>query len=251
MVQGIKQSSLLSDLYEENESKVPVGQNILTNTTGIRERLQPLTRGNPLTTLRAEQFDAIGSSRQGKAVKWDSEKGSVTFKDRDVLNDALIEDVAFEPEDGTLNIVRRNGELLQIRGFLVQSDFGVGPTGPRGAKGYDGHDGDSGDEGRDGEQGCEGPPGPLGLEGPMGEPGKDGLTGPTGPIGQEGATGLQGPPGDQGRYGHEGARGRPGPSCVGGGAGAKGPDGESVIPHVVISATEPEGNVVLWGIPVS
>lgn len=250
MNRGIQGSKLLSDLYEGRDHNVPVGKNILTNDASrMEKRLLPLTEGSPLTSLHMDQFDVFGSDRDSKAAKRDEDQNNVHFKDRAVLNDGLLVEAAFEGDDGVLNLVRRNGDVVQIKDFLVQSDFGIGATGPMGDRGYDGYNGDDGDDGKDGDIGCEGPPGPLGLIGPPGDDGEDGTRGATGPMGQEGETGLQGFIGDKGRYGHEGARGKAGPDCVGGGQGEAGPAGASLNPSVVISETEPGETAVLWGIP--
>lgn len=247
---GVKESKLLSDLYEGHDHNVPVGKNILTNTASqVDKKLLPHSSGSPLTSLHMDQFDVFGDDRELKEAKRNADQDDVEFRTREVLNDGLIVEAAFEDQDGVLNLVRRNGEVLQIKGFLIQSDFGRGPTGPQGERGYDGYDGEDGEDGPDGAVGCEGPPGPLGLQGSPGEPGEDGVRGNQGPMGQEGAVGLQGPQGEKGRFGHEGARGRPGPDCIGGEDGPQGEQGTTPEFNVVLSDSNPGGNTVIWGKP--
>tara|TARA_B100000700_G_scaffold101966_1_gene114995 strand:+ start:47332 stop:48087 length:756 start_codon:yes stop_codon:yes gene_type:complete len=247
---GIKESKLLSDLYEGNDSNVPIGQNILVNDASkVEDRLKPLTSGDPLTSLHVDQFDAFGRELEGKSAKRDTQEDDVEFTTREVVNDGLIVEAAFNAESGTLNLVRRNGDVVQVHDFFVQSDFGIGATGPKGERGYDGHDGDDGEDGLDGEKGCPGAPGELGLIGPMGDPGEDGPHGIAGPIGQEGEVGLQGVQGDQGRYGHEGARGQKGPDCINEGQGAQGAAGKTVNATTVISRSDPGDSAVMWAVP--
>jgi len=249
-MKGIKESKLLSNLYEGNDHSVPVGKNILTNTASqVDKKLLPHSSGSPLTSLHMEQFDVFGDDRESKAAKRNVNTDTVDFNTREVKNDGLLVEAAFESKDGTLNLVRRNGEVVQIKDFLIQSDFGRGPTGPRGERGNDGDDGDTGDDGPDGAVGCEGPPGPLGLPGEQGDPGEDGIQGRKGPMGPEGDVGIQGPVGEKGRYGHEGARGQPGPECIGGEDGPAGPAGATIESTVIISESNPGGNAVIWGKP--
>lgn len=251
MVRGITNSKLLSDMHERTERDVPIGQNILTNdSAAVSEKILPLTRGQPVTSLHMDQFDVFGRSRQNKAAVRDSSENNVAFQDREQINDGLVADAGFDDTNGLLNIVKQNSEVLVINGFLTQSDFGRGATGPQGARGFDGYEGDDGDDGPDGGAGCEGPKGETGLIGEMGEPGKDGPPGIPGPMGQEGWTGLQGPPGDMGRIGHEGARGPKGHECLSDG-GADGENGRALNGSVVINSSEPSSDSVLWGIPGS
>lgn len=249
MQQGIKQSKLVSDLYEGNDRNVPVGRVILTNTAKNNSKeTQPQTAGQPLTSLHLEQFDAFGRSRQQKATKRDEENSTVNFADREVPNDGLIVEAAFDDNGGVLNLVRANGQVMTVDGFLVQPDFGRGATGPKGDPGFDAHDGYDGEDGPEGEPGCEGPEGALGEIGPMGAAGADGAQGIPGPIGQPGPTGVPGPMGPMGRFGHEGARGPAGPACEADSGGA-GSAGSQVNGDVVISSSEPGDTAVLWGIP--
>lgn len=249
MVRGIKESKLLSDLLEGQDSNVPVGRTILTNTreNNSKETKSPFD-GKPLTNLHVDQFDAFGKSRQDRATKRNEDTSDVAFSDRAVINDGLIVESAFDNEGGVINFVRTNGQVFDVDGLLTQADFGRGATGPKGDPGFDAYGGDDGEEGPEGDTGCEGAEGKDGELGPPGKDGEDGPTGIQGPGGQPGPPGPMGPFGPLGREGHEGARGPRGLSCLSD-SGSAGPDGASINPNVVISATEPSGNVVLWGIP--
>lgn len=249
MAIGIKQSRLLADLLEGKKQNVPVGRTVVShNIAKNPDTVMPLTKGQPLTSLHIEEFDVFGSSRQNQSVKRNDNTNSAAFIAREVVNDGLLVEGAFDPEDGTVNLVRRNGEVLVIPGMLVQADFGSGPTGPRGDPGIDAHDGYDGEDGPDGSSGCVGAEGRDGEFGPMGQPGADGPQGVPGPIGETGDTGIQGSMGPTGRYGHEGARGRKGSDCSNT-AGPSGSSGVSGNGSVVISSSAPSAGVFLWGIP--
>lgn len=248
MVKGVKYSKLVSDLYEGKTQNVPVGKVIVTNTPKHNsEGTAPLTAGTPLNNLELDQFDVFGTTRQNKSLGRE-ESNDVDFKGRDVVNDGLILEGAFDVQNGVINLVRRNGSVLAIDGLLTQADFGIGPTGPAGESGYDGYDGDDGDDGNDGDEGCEGPEGALGEIGPMGKAGEDGPQGIAGPIGQTGLEGQMGPVGPMGRFGHEGARGERGATCEAE-PGSPGTEGTPLNTSVVISQSEPDNTAVLWGIP--
>lgn len=104
----------------------------------------------------------------------------------------------YDPETGTLRLMRQNQSVLLITGFLTRHSIGVGPTGPTGPQGKGGSNGRDGKDGRPGAVGCSGPKGdegPIGPTGPTGPRGTIGLTGnmgPTGPTGPTGPGGLDG-----------------------------------------------------------
>lgn len=249
MQQGVKSSRLVSNLFEGNDKNVPVGRTILTNNPKHNSKgTKPQTEGQPLTSLHIDQFDAFGRSRQQRATKRDDENSEVSFSEREILNDGLIVEAAFDSSSGVLNMVRANGEVLPIDGFLTQPDFGKGATGPKGEPGLEAFDGYDGEDGPDGDPGCEGKEGDVGEMGAMGQAGADGAQGIPGPVGQPGPAGMMGQVGPMGRFGHEGARGPAGLVCEAE-SGAPGTEGQSVNDSVVISSSEPEDNAVLWGIP--
>lgn len=155
----------------------------------------------------------------------------------------------FDREQGTLNLIKTNGQVLEIQGFHTQLALGIGLEGKKGKMGKPAK---PGRPGSDGEEGCAGCAGPMGLEGERGLAGKAGLDGRQGPEGPEGCAGLEGergPPGPQGGPGVQGPRGPKGPSCV---RGPRGPAGPPPITRVVISPLAPAGHnasALLWGIP--
>ena len=246
---GIRESKLLANLLEGKESRVPVGKTIITNNAHeITKGIMPRTAGHPLTTLHIDQFDAFGSSKQQKAAKRDDQVSDVAYVEREVINDGLIVEAAFDDSGGLINMVKKNSQILVIDGLLTQADFGTGATGPKGDHGFDAYDGFDGDEGADGATGCAGPEGAEGQPGPRGASNADGAQGIPGHIGQQGPEGIQGQVGDMGRFGHEGARGRPGSVCETE-LGAAGVPGAAANSNVVISPTEPDNLTVLWGLP--
>jgi len=246
---GIRESRLLANLLEGHEERVPVGRTIITNNAReISKDIMPRTAGHPLTTLHIDQFDVFGGSKQQKAAKRDEQDSGVAYKDREIINDGLIVEAAFDDTGGLINIVKKNTQILVIDGLLTQADFGTGATGPKGDHGFDAYDGFDGDEGPEGQPGCAGAEGKDGESGTRGESGKDGAQGIPGPIGQQGLEGIPGQLGDMGRFGHEGGRGRPGSVCDTE-PGAAGTPGASTNSNVVISPTEPDNLTVLWGLP--
>ena len=129
-------------------------------------------------------------------------------------------------------------------GYLVEGDLYIwsdlnqewalagpiqGPTGPTGVQGTTGPTGAS----------ITGPTGATGATGPEGGPtGPTGVSGPTGPTGPTGANStVAGPTGTTGPTGPTGALGQIGPT---GPTGATGDDG------VIISATAPANQELLW-----
>jgi hypothetical protein len=249
MIGGIKQSVLVSNLLEGNEERVPIGQKIITNTVKSNSKdLMPRTAGQKLTSLHIDQFDVFGAYRQSKATKRDDAKGDVSYAEREIINDGLIVDAAFDAEGGVVNMVRKNAQVLMVDGLLTQGDFGTGPTGPKGEPGHPGYDGFDGNDGPTGPTGCAGPNGGDGPQGEMGQAGADGPQGIPGPMGGPGPEGIQGQDGDMGRYGHEGARGARGIQCDAE-PGSTGTPGAAANTSVVISASEPDNLTVLWGLP--
>lgn len=214
---------------------VPIGQTLFTNEAEVKGKLTETA----VPVLRAYGVE-------GKKVVRDSQKNVLKYQDPPKINDRLIVEASYR--DGTLILVRENGEEFYVTGFPVQSDFGVGPTGPRGNPGKHGKDGFDGEEGAPGDIGCAGPKGEEGLQGISGKDGKDGEQGVRGPEGCEGAKGEQGPQGPMGIIGFEGARGATGPSCAAtsGGAGTQGP---ALRTNVIISTAVPDNRTVMWGVP--
>lgn len=214
---------------------VPIGQTIFTNK---RPSTNSLTKSD-MTVLRAYGGD-------GKKIVRDSQKNMLRYTDLMEENTRRIVEAAFK--NGTLVVVRQNGEEFYISGFPTQSDFGIGPTGPRGDRGRDGRDGEDGDDGEEGDPGCAGPKGEEGEQGQPGKDGKDGEQGARGPDGCEGAKGEQGPVGPMGINGFEGARGATGPTCASI-SGSGGTAGAALRTNVVISSNVPDNLTVLWGVP--
>lgn len=108
------------------------------------------------------------------------------------INNTGIVNGNFDDASGTLTLNLMNGQKVQIRGFMTQSDIGTGPEGPQGLSGMNGTDGLLGEDGLQGPPGCQGPPGAPGPTGPKGEvgpQGKQGDIGPTGPTGPKGDDG--------------------------------------------------------------
>lgn len=215
---------------------VPIGQTFFTNK---REAQGELT-DTPMVALRAF------ADKEGKKIVRDSHKNALQYTDAELINERRVVEASYK--NGTLVLVRKNGEEFYVEGFPIQSDFGIGPTGPRGDPGADGRDGIDGDDGDDGDVGCAGPKGEEGAQGQPGKDGKDGDQGARGPDGCEGAKGEQGPQGPMGINGYEGARGATGPVCAST-SGSSGPAGPALKTHVVISSNVPDNLTVLWGVP--
>lgn len=250
MVTGVKGSELVSDLLEGKQQKVPVGRRVVYHEIEKNDaEVLPQTAGQELTHLHISQFDAFGLENESLAAKRDEHGNEVEFNTKDVQNDGLVAEAAFQDGDGKLVLVRRDGTTLEIDGFLSQSDFGTGLSGPRGNPGLEGDDAFDGEDGSDGGEGCAGEEGGIGELGPLGKTETDGVQGIPGPLGGPGPPGPQGPPGKTGRFGHEGGRGRTGSSCGGGGSGGAGEDGQAPIFNVVISSEPPQDSkAVLWGV---
>lgn len=99
---------------------------------------------------------------------------------------------SFDNTSGVLTLELKNGEKLEITGFLTNSSIGTGPVGPTGPSGRDGRDGLNGIDGLKGATGSQGPAGRPGVQGPKGDIGFPGPTGPTGPAGPAGDKGDDG-----------------------------------------------------------
>lgn len=121
-------------------------------------------------------------------VRFDG-KDLVVQRDREVTSDFGVIGGNFDVTSGILTLTLKNGETVEISGFLTPSAMGNGSVGPTGPAGRDGRDGLNGQDGEKGSTGCEGPMGRPGRQGPRGEPG---IPGPTGPEGKPGEKGEQG-----------------------------------------------------------
>jgi len=214
---------------------VPIGQTIYTNK---RETKQSLT-DPAMVVLRAYGAD-------GKKVVRDPQSNTLRYTNMTDENDRRIVEASYK--NGTLILVRRNGEEFYIEGFPLLSDFGIGPTGPRGIRGKNGRNGRDGDDGNPGDIGCAGPKGEEGAQGQPGKDGKEGEQGARGPEGCEGPRGETGAMGAMGIIGFEGERGPAGPVCAST-SGGSGTTGAALKTSVVISSNVPDNLTVLWGIP--
>lgn len=214
---------------------VPIGQTIFTNKRETSVRLTDST----MTVLRAYGGD-------GKKVVRDPQSNSLRYTDTTDANDRRIVEASYK--NGSLYLVRQNGEEFYIDGLPIVSDFGVGPTGPRGNRGRNGFNGKDGDDGNEGDCGCAGPKGEEGLQGAAGKDGKEGEQGSRGPDGCEGSKGESGTLGPMGINGFEGERGAEGLVCSST-SGGSGPSGASLKTSVAITSNAPDNLTVLWGIP--
>lgn len=248
LTRGISSNQLVADLLEGVQKTIPVGQTPLTNDFDKNPKsVYPVSVGQPLSVLRIEDFDVIGSENDSKTLVRSELSNEVLYNETTAFNDEVVIDAGFDEAKGVLNIVRANGSVLTISGFLRQNDFGIGPAGPVGERGIDGADGEDGDDGDPGPDGCAGVAGIQGEEGDDGEEGLDGPPGIPGQMGQNGLPGLRGPVGKAGRFGHEGSRGQKGLSCTEGSAGSSGEVGEQPVETVVISSTATTGSTLVWG----
>lgn len=132
-----------------------------------------------------------GDAEVDDVVRFDGQQLTPESLDA-TLADIYVSNGAYDPETGVLTLQRSNGSLLQISGFMVPANIGIGPTGPRGPAGESGKAGRNGRDGLPGPQGCQGPKGDYGPLGPTGPTGPQGPTGPEGPIGPAGPTGPAG-----------------------------------------------------------
>lgn len=214
---------------------VPIGQTIFTNKLESSVRLTDST----MVVLRAYGGD-------GKKVVRDPQSNTLRYTDTTDDNGRRIIEASYK--NGTIYIVRQNGEEFYIDGLPVVSDFGVGPTGPRGNRGRNGKDGRDGEDGKDGDTGCPGPKGEEGGQGLAGKDGKEGEQGARGPEGCEGPRGENGNIGPMGINGYEGERGPAGMVCTST-SGGSGSSGTALKTAVTISSNVPDNLTVLWGIP--
>lgn len=211
-VNGVSTSPLLARAILGDQTRVPIGAPVITNVKSKNSKdIQALITGTDLTEPHINQFEVF--AEEGKSAYRDTNKDAVNYRERTNTNDKLIAEYAFDPDSGSLVMVRRNKDIERVYGFFRQSDFGVGPTGPRGPAGKDGADGREGREGKKGDVGCEGPEGNPGRTGEVGREANPGLVGPPGLDGCEGSTGDRGLVGMVGPNGFEGSRGLTGPSC--------------------------------------
>lgn len=245
-VNGVSDSPLLEKAVNGDQSRVPIGAPVITNTKSqMSKGVQLLIPGADLITPELTQFEVFGVD--GKEAFRNDKTNGIEFRDRTTPNDKLIAEWSYDPTEGCLVLVRTNKKEERVFGFLRQESLGVGPTGPRGDPGKDGKDGRSGRDGGEGEPGCPGEPGPAGDEGAPGNEGNPGLIGLTGPEGCEGASGDRGLVGPLGRPGFEGSRGMTGPSCEEDRDGNTGPQGIAFGKGVLFGAAQlsnPEAAIV-------
>ena len=177
-----------------------------------------------------------------------TEEETVEFVSGETDSSSQIASVSFDSKSGTLVFVRKNGEQIQVPGFLILQNMGRGKIGAKGYKGTSGLDGRNGLDGADGTCGCDGESGLQGIKGVAGAAGADGPTGPTGPRGATGSKGETGDKGPTGPTGRQGARGPTGPSCSVGPTGPRGKQPKSVAS---VSLVEPASNVFAWLYPTT
>jgi hypothetical protein len=175
---------------------------------------------------------APSAGTAGDQVVFDGAK--LELQEEPVSTDKSIKSASFDPTTGTLTIALTDGSQIDVSGFMVPGNIGVGPTGPTGPQGPSGKNGRDGKDGRPGEQGCQGVKGDIGPAGPAGGYGGIGPRGPIGPTGPQGPQGLPGAKGDTGPAGGIGPTGPIGPSGIQGIQGITGPTGP-------IGATGPGG----------
>lgn len=142
-----------------------------------------------LTKLPINMLQAVG--RAGNPLQYNG-VNVIVSEDRQDSNDHGVAGGTYDASIGTLTIVLKNGNFLELSGFPTVNTIGKGPAGPTGPAGVDGTDGLNGLEGKQGPTGCRGP------EGPMGPAGKEGPMGPYGPTGPQGKEGPTGPAGEDG-----------------------------------------------------
>ena len=248
-VKGVSKSDLYKRASEGDLSQVPIGQTILTNTPELNSpNVRLSNEGEEIEKLDLEMFNSFGHEELQVVRK--NLTNEIEYSSRDIVNDGLIQEIAFDKQEGTLHIAKANGKILSVSGFLTQKDFGVGPTGPRGDKGRDADDGTDGRQGKKGETGCAGPAGAMGAGGADGNDGADGDPGGEGDTGCEGTEGPQGPQGPAGLPGFEGSRGFRGDGCSNAEQGPAGTNGQALNANVVVSDSEPDLLSVVWGIPL-
>jgi len=240
-VKGVSDSPLLGKSILGDQSRVPIGAPVITNLRVKNSKeIQALMTGQTLTEPQLNQFETFGQDGREAFRK---ESNSIDYRDRTLENGRLIEEWSYDPQTGSLVLVRKNQEEYRIFNFLRQDAMGRGATGPRGDPGKDGKNGRLGRDGAQGATGCEGEKGDPGETGNPGVEGNPGIMGLQGPDGCEGASGDRGVMGPQGRNGFEGARGLTGPSCDEENTGAQGAQGAKFgkgVAFGLAAASDPE-----------
>lgn len=246
-VKGISNAALFKKAVEGDQAQVPIGQTIITNTpqnNSANVRLE--NEGASIENLSLSQFDSYG--HETLSVGRDDTSNIVSYSS-DTATNGRIAELSFNKDKGCINLVKQDGSILTIDGFLTQNDYGVGPTGPRGDRGKDMPDGWDGEDGKEGCEGCKGLKGSAGEEGMFASDGVDGPQGEAGVDGCEGTQGAQGPVGPAGRKGDEGSRGYRGEQCSEDGKGSVGAQGPELNTSAVISSEAPDNLSVLWAVP--
>lgn len=198
-----------------------------------------------MVDTRLSQFRA-GPDAHSLTVGRNTKSNSVQFVDNSVENTKYLADAQFNSKLGILSIIKQNGDLLEIGGFLTQDQLGTGDRGERGVRGKDAHNGRDGKDGKQGDTGCQGEPGPAGIKGRHGRDGTDGPVGIPGKTGCEGPTGDPGQVGDKGDQGLKGELGKNGISCISGPIGPQGPKPRS---YAYIGEDEPGPEYNIWAVP--
>ena len=200
-----------------------------------------------MTDVNLKLFTASGD-QESRTLGRDVKGNKVNFTPDANEASKYINDVQFNSKTGTLSIIKLNGEILEITGFLTQDQLGKGERGTRGRQGKEGDDARPGKEGREGDEGCQGN---EGKAGPNGKEGRDGGNGPVGIPGKTGCDGLTGDPGlegIEGDKGFQGELGRKGIDCIFGKIGPIGPKPKATA---WIGETEPTDDYVIWAFPFS
>jgi hypothetical protein len=184
-----------------------------------------------LTKLPTTLIDASGDP--GSVIAFDGKEFKVDAELTKKLEKITISNVLYNGSIGELIIELSNGKSITLTGFVIPSMLKEGRPGDPGKAGLDGKAGINGVDGVKGRTGFTGSKGARGFRG------KEGLRGVKGTIGPTGERGLMGPTGEVGESGPEGTRGLIGPS---------GHPGETSLPKVIISYTDPGavGAGVMW-----
>lgn len=198
-----------------------------------------------MVQARLSQFKARQDAND-LTLSRNNKSNAIEFKDNSGENTMYIADAQFNDKLGILSIIKQNGDILEVGGFLTQDQLGKGPRGERGINGKNGRDGRAGKDGGKGETGCPGEVGPKGKKGRHGIDGTDGPVGIPGKTGCEGPTGDPGQVGDKGDQGLKGELGRQGISCI---AGPIGPQGPKPRSYAHIGEDEPGPEFNLWAVP--
>lgn len=186
------------------------------------------------------------ANQEGTSLKANEINRSIEYSAEEPISERLIVQVGFNKKLGSLNLVRANGEIVSISGFMTQTFFGEGPRGIKGPRGRNGKNGRVGRDGKKGKTGCEGPIGPTGEQGTAGLEGEDGKIGVIGKYGCPGGIGPRGDTGIRGQVGDQGPMGPQGPSCI---VGPQGPTGETPKESVYYGTSTPDSSFFLWAAP--